>query len=552
MAQITNRTSALSRRLLLQSAAAVALSSGLSGPTRAQAKRYRRPNIGSSAGKKSLASYRKAIAAMLALPPSDARNWYRLAIAHALDCPHGNWWFLPWHRGFLGWFEQICRELSGDAEFALPFWDWTAEPRIPADMFEGVLTPSDSAYFDRFSDFKEQFAQAVASLDCWKVVTKSDGTFDYASPYAQLLTRGFRTPADLWFDMFEDPRGKLFFDLAHARGPTRLQPDLDDNAKKAVSLPTLLDALAPKDFLSFASPKALQHGTMAGFGILEGQPHNNVHRCIGGISSPPYGGGFMQANLSPVDPIFWLHHANIDRIWDVWERKQKGQNLPSLPDGAPAEPGDKPLPGSDYAQWAGEPFLFFTDAHGAPARKTTCGDYAEIGEFNYDYEPGSGDEVVSMAAAPASPAGVRTFLAEILTSAVNMARPARATVSMPHALLGETSSPSRFFARITVAFKGPMHAVPLRLSVGRDVGPSANAPGFAGMLTMFGHHTMQGPVTFLVPLSAPMRTMQAGRASRAEGLLPLTIAMGDAAGHIEGHSDSEAGAEILAVAVEMH
>ena len=72
------------------------------------------------------------------------------------------------------------------------------------------------------------------------------------------------------------------------------------------------------------------------------------------------------------------------------------------------------------------------------------------------------------------------------------------------------------------------------------------------MLTMFGHHTMQGPVTFLVPLSAPMRTMQAGRASRAEGLLPLTIAMGDAAGHIEGHSDSEAGAEILAVAVEMH
>ena len=232
---------------------------------------------------------------------------------------------------------------------------------------------------------------------------KSDGTFDYASPYAQLLTRGFRTPADLWFDMFEDPRGKLFFDLAHARGPTRLQPDLDDNAKKAVSLPTLLDALAPKDFLSFASPKALQHGTMAGFGILEGQPHNNVHRCIGGISSPPYGGGFMQANLSPVDPIFWLHHANIDRIWDVWERKQKGQNLPSLPDGAPAEPGDKPLPGSDYAQWAGEPFLFFTDAHGAPARKTTCGDYAEIGEFNYDYEPGSGDEVVSMAAAPASP-----------------------------------------------------------------------------------------------------------------------------------------------------
>lgn len=69
MAQITNRTSAISRRLLLKSAASVTLAFGWSGPTRAQTKRYRRPNISSAAGKKSLASYQKAIAAMLALPP---------------------------------------------------------------------------------------------------------------------------------------------------------------------------------------------------------------------------------------------------------------------------------------------------------------------------------------------------------------------------------------------------------------------------------------------------------------------------------------------------
>ena len=61
-----------------------------------------------------LDSYRNAITAMLQLPPTDPRNWYRLAFIHALDCPHGNWWFLPWHRGFIGWFEQICRDLSGD------------------------------------------------------------------------------------------------------------------------------------------------------------------------------------------------------------------------------------------------------------------------------------------------------------------------------------------------------------------------------------------------------------------------------------------------------
>ena len=63
-------------------------------------------------------------------------------MVHVLDCPHGNWWFLPWHRAYLGWFERICRELSGNQDFVLPYWDWTATPRVPAVMFEDVLDPN--------------------------------------------------------------------------------------------------------------------------------------------------------------------------------------------------------------------------------------------------------------------------------------------------------------------------------------------------------------------------------------------------------------------------
>jgi tyrosinase len=103
-----------------------------------------------------------------------------------------------------------------------------------------------------------------------------------------------------------------------------------------VSLATLLDSLAPRDFLTFASPKTLSHGTLTGFGVLEGQPHNNVHNCVGGMSLQKNNGGFMQANLSPVDPIFFLHHSNIDRLWDVWTRKQIAKRYSQLPNGAPA------------------------------------------------------------------------------------------------------------------------------------------------------------------------------------------------------------------------
>jgi tyrosinase len=48
-------------------------------------------------------------------------------------------------------------------------------------------------------------------------------------------------------------------------------------------------------------------------GQLEGSPHNNGHVITGG------GNGHMVNGMSPLDPIFWLHHCNIDRIWAEWQ-----------------------------------------------------------------------------------------------------------------------------------------------------------------------------------------------------------------------------------------
>jgi hypothetical protein len=32
-------------------------------------------------------------------------------------------------------------------------------------------------------------------------------------------------------------------------------------------------------------------------------------------------GGFMGAfNSAGLDPLFWLHHCNIDRLWEVWRK----------------------------------------------------------------------------------------------------------------------------------------------------------------------------------------------------------------------------------------
>ena len=73
---------------------------------------------------------------MQGLPNSDPRNWTRQAQVHNNFCRHRNWLILPWHRAYLIYFEEICRELSGDDDFALPYWDWTANRRLPAAFWD--------------------------------------------------------------------------------------------------------------------------------------------------------------------------------------------------------------------------------------------------------------------------------------------------------------------------------------------------------------------------------------------------------------------------------
>ena len=56
---------------------------------------------------------------------------------------------------------------------------------------------------------------------------------------------------------------------------------------------------------------------------LEGQAHDSVHGIVG--ASRGGQNGLMASSLSALDPIFWLHHCNIDRIWAVWNQRG-GQN----------------------------------------------------------------------------------------------------------------------------------------------------------------------------------------------------------------------------------
>jgi tyrosinase len=98
-----------------------------------------------------------------------------------------------------------------------------------------------------------------------------------------------------------------------------------------------------------------------------------VHRWMGGT---------MVAMSSPNDPVFWLHHANIDRLWSDWIRQHQDQS-PYLP-----------LTGGPQGHNLYDPMIFH--ANGAPApwegdsRPVDVLDHHSLG-YSYDTDPA--DEV---------------------------------------------------------------------------------------------------------------------------------------------------------------
>src|SRR5207245_1593357 len=64
---------------------------------------------------------------------------------------------------------------------------------------------------------------------------------------------------------------------------------------------------------------------------LEYDLHNLVHRYVGGD---------MALAASPNDPVFWLHHCNLDRLWSIWEHTT-GKTYEPDHDGPDGQSGDK-------------------------------------------------------------------------------------------------------------------------------------------------------------------------------------------------------------------
>jgi tyrosinase len=276
------------------------------------------------AGLQVLDDYGAAIIAMKELdsaagPPRNPRSWRFQAAIHGLtglrpsidhpqhwaSCRHNSWFFLPWHRMYLYCFERIVQSHLGDDSWALPYWDYTK-----------------------------------------------------ASASSRILPAPFRTPAT------GNPLHVAERDLRinHESAPEPLDAEEAD-AMPALRIDTF--ALPAQNAASSFGGGVVEDvvPTARARGSVELQPHGLVHGAVGGEDPPGFMSRFETAAL---DPIFWLHHSNIDRLWDVWLRRWGVDALP------------------DATAWLDTEYEFF-DADGNRTKRTIRAllDSAELG---YAYE----------------------------------------------------------------------------------------------------------------------------------------------------------------------
>ena len=194
---------------------------------------------------------------------------------------YGHWdiGFCPWHRQYLRQFELALQEEV--AGVTLPYWDWTAHP----DAINFLFTP------EFLSSLNIGFPRPVA-----------DGVLRDTVPDAE-------RPA--WW-----PSGATGFAIYGALGDG-LGFQLTRGTAGG-TWPPSTSAITALEQLVVEGPDF--HPLWVFWMVLEqGHPnlttatHNAAHNFVG---------GHMGRGFSPNDPIFWLHHANVDRIWANWQARR--------------------------------------------------------------------------------------------------------------------------------------------------------------------------------------------------------------------------------------
>ncbi len=227
--------------------------------------------------------------------------------------------FLPWHREFLYQFERDLQTASGNPNIRLPYWDWTkarsaSDPGWPfTNDFMGSLGASASDSRVTGGRFATDAADPAATE--WRLNITDAETGNY------LKRRG----AGVEFALPTLSTARQSMNIATFDVAPWVVPDTFTDAQFNAAL-----LASFRKFLEFA----LHNGPHPWVGTL-GQ-FNDAGTVITNADLV----GSMSWQASPNDPVFWLHHCNVDRLWANWQQRYDYPGYLPQSGGPPFQDGD--------------------------------------------------------------------------------------------------------------------------------------------------------------------------------------------------------------------
>ena len=236
-----------------------------------------------------IADLRTAFAALYEitdLAPGDNRGFWAVARGHGYDqflCHNDPSLFLTWHRAYVYWFEKALAQAfrwkkdDPELEITLPYWDWTL--------------------FDEETDAANGIPQAVDD-ETWEV----DGETE------------------------PNP-------LKSAKSLYRVEAlGLEGDQQFTHRYTTQLRSRIP--LLRFQVESYYQENDYATFNNdFDFGAHGAIHVLVGGESTqsrlPGRGGDMSRVVSASFDPIFWLHHCMVDRVWFRWQNLHGNASVPA-------------------------------------------------------------------------------------------------------------------------------------------------------------------------------------------------------------------------------
>lgn len=274
-------------------------------------------------------------------------------------CNHGNVLFPTWHRIYLVRLEQALQSIAGCSEVMLPYWDETDEeslqygiPHILTDenytygnktvipnplksyVFPKNITDNISTDNPNYSKYKsyETVRYPLSGLVGSKEEIDATKAHNALYPNHQINTGLLNENVMNWLNSYIE-----------------VQDENDPN--KTIRIPTNVnqkfkDCLNAPNFTVFSNTTSAaqwnsDHQTIdpnTGEPIdndpykvvvsLE-SPHNSIHLAVGGCEVPGYNrspipganGDMGENDTAGLDPIFYFHHCNIDRVFWLWQKK---------------------------------------------------------------------------------------------------------------------------------------------------------------------------------------------------------------------------------------